>query len=75
MTQGINDHLFSIQRRLLLCVTKCYDMVPIVVFTVLSGALPLDLFAGLDRNYVAFNQLEKRISPETMELWNNKLML
>ena len=57
----IKDCLLSIQRDLLLIVTKCYGTTPTDALTILLGVLPLDLHASLERDYATLTQKRRNI--------------
>ena len=71
----INDQFLSIQRGLLLCVTKRYGTVPTDSLIVLSVVFPLDLPAGLERDYIALTRRGKSVegtnlSPDSVKVLN-----
>ena len=75
----INQRLQSMQKDLLLGISKCYGTTPMDVLIILSGVLPLNLRAGLERDYVTLTRKGRSIegtalSPETVEMWNSILL-
>ena len=71
----INDRLLSIQRDLPFGVTKIYGTASTDALTILSGVLPLDLRASLERDYISLTQKRRSVegtdlSSDTVEIWS-----
>ena len=71
----INDRLLSIQRYLLLGVTKCYGTALTDELIILLEVLSLDLCAGMEGNYVTLTRKKRSVegtdlSPDNVEIWN-----
>ena len=70
-----NDRTLSIQRDLLLGVTKSYGTVSTEAFTIYSGVLSLDLCTGLERDNKTLTRKRKSVEgtdilSKTVEIWS-----
>lgn len=70
----VENWLLSMQKDLLLCVTKCYAIVSTDALHVFLGVLPLDLCVELDRDFTALVLWNKsvdgtRLNSEPIDLW------
>lgn len=74
----VANRLVRMQRGLLLCVTKFYATVSTDVLHVLSGVLPLDLRAELERSFTALVRCINCVDgtgldSESFDLWRSTL--
>ncbi|XP_035212048.1 ribonuclease H-like [Stegodyphus dumicola] len=65
--------LSQIQRSVLLCITKCYSTSPTSALQVLSGLMPLDIKAEMERKFFRLIHYKENLEISNLVIWYNTL--